>query len=418
MFEQRKRKGMKPRVSIVIPVYNGVNYLAEAIDSALAQTYENCEVIVVNDGSTDETEEIALSYGNQIRYFMKPNGGVASALNLGIKKMTGDYFAWLSHDDVYYPDKIETQINALERDGDMEAPLYGNWDILQMPEREIKPLAPEYRFSDYQLQNGVFPVMFGLVNGCTVLIHKSHFERVGLFDEELITAQDVDMWFRIFRNRHVVYVDKPLIKYRFHDEQGSKTIEAFQTNCQDIQLEMIESLEEREIEILFGGKYKLYFDMMMKSFECAWEKCLTKMKKLFVEQNEPTREYTYVEDGEIVLYCAGKNGCNLKRDLELRAVPVKFFSDSNPDLWGTIVQGCPCIKPELIPKTAWIIITKDNPEQLESQLFDSGYYKLTTYKKIAKQIYASYPNKDCVVKYIANNVTDLGMKEGEKYEVE
>ena len=81
--------GSKPLVSIVIPVYNGSNYMREAIDSALAQTYENVEIIVVNDGSTDdgETDRIARSYGDKIRYFAKDNGGVSSALNKGIKEM-------------------------------------------------------------------------------------------------------------------------------------------------------------------------------------------------------------------------------------------------------------------------------------------------------------------------------------------
>src|SRR5262245_26319850 len=97
-----------PRVSIIIPVFNGSNYLREAIDSALVQTYQNTEIIVVNDGSNDngKTREIALSYGQQIRYFEKENGGVSSALNMGICKMTGDYFSWLSHDDVYNPEKV------------------------------------------------------------------------------------------------------------------------------------------------------------------------------------------------------------------------------------------------------------------------------------------------------------------------
>ena len=105
----------KPMVSIVIPVYNGANYVREAIDSALAQTYKNVEVIVVNDGSKDDgaTERICLSYGNKIRYIQKENGGVSSALNMGIKNMKGEYFSWLSHDDKYEIDKIEKQISCL-----------------------------------------------------------------------------------------------------------------------------------------------------------------------------------------------------------------------------------------------------------------------------------------------------------------
>lgn len=104
-----------PMVSIIIPVYNGANYIREAIDSALNQTYDNIEVIVVNDGSRDKgkTEGIALSYGNKIRYYSKPNGGVATALNLGIEKMRGEYFSWLSHDDMYTPEKIAYEVEQL-----------------------------------------------------------------------------------------------------------------------------------------------------------------------------------------------------------------------------------------------------------------------------------------------------------------
>ena len=109
VHEAIERKGVvmsnDPLVSIVIPVYNGADYLSECIDSALAQTYSNIEILVINDGSVDDgaTEAVAQSYGDRIRYFRKENGGVSSALNLGIQHMRGDYFSWLSHDDRYEP---------------------------------------------------------------------------------------------------------------------------------------------------------------------------------------------------------------------------------------------------------------------------------------------------------------------------
>ena len=104
-----------PKISIVIPAYNASNYLAEAIDSALAQTYPNVEIIVVNDGSKDDgaTRAVALSYGDKIRYFEKENGGSSSALNVGIANMTGEWFSWLSHDDLYVPEKLEKQIESI-----------------------------------------------------------------------------------------------------------------------------------------------------------------------------------------------------------------------------------------------------------------------------------------------------------------
>jgi hypothetical protein len=88
-------KNQQPKISVVIPVYNGSNYLKFSIDSALKKSYKNIEVIVVNDGSSDQgkTEFVALSYGKKIRYYIKTNGGVASALNFGIKHMKGDYFS-------------------------------------------------------------------------------------------------------------------------------------------------------------------------------------------------------------------------------------------------------------------------------------------------------------------------------------
>ena len=102
-------KNFNPLVSIVIPVYNGSNYLREAINSALNQTYKNIEIVVVNDGSTDGglTEQVAKSFGDKIRYFSKENGGCGSALNCGIDAMKGGYFSWLSHDDLYTNDGFQ-----------------------------------------------------------------------------------------------------------------------------------------------------------------------------------------------------------------------------------------------------------------------------------------------------------------------
>ena len=105
-----------PKVSIVIPAYNAANYLAEAIDSALTQTYPNIEVIVVNDGSMDDgkTSIVASKYGGRICYFEKPNGGSSSALNKGIQEMTGEWFSWLSHDDLYYQIKYKSKLSFLK----------------------------------------------------------------------------------------------------------------------------------------------------------------------------------------------------------------------------------------------------------------------------------------------------------------
>jgi glycosyltransferase involved in cell wall biosynthesis len=112
---------IKPLVSIVIPLYNGANFLSEAINCALNQTYSNIEVIVINDGSKDDGagREVALSFGDKIRYFEQENGGVSAALNHGISKMNGEYFSWLSHDDLYTNDHIEKQVGLLSYNTDV-----------------------------------------------------------------------------------------------------------------------------------------------------------------------------------------------------------------------------------------------------------------------------------------------------------
>ena len=118
-------------VSIIIPVYNGSNYLKEAIESALGQTYKNIEILVINDGSNDKglTHNLAISFGDKIKYYKKENGGVASALNFGIVKMKGEYFSWLSHDDIYKPEKTELQIAFLNKNKDIKI-VGGNFESL------------------------------------------------------------------------------------------------------------------------------------------------------------------------------------------------------------------------------------------------------------------------------------------------
>jgi len=212
---------LDPLVSIIIPVYNGSNYMREAIDSALAQTYSNIEIIVVNDGSNDggKTRDIALSYGDKIRYFEKENGGVSTALNLGIKNMEGAYFSWLSHDDIYLPEKVQVEIDALRKAGDMSRVVYSNFLILKMPEGKIGEYEGNFPYRQEFLETGAFAPLFGFISGCTLLIPKFYFDVYGSFDETFRAVQDYKKWFEIFRGKRLVYVRQSLILSRQHAEQ-------------------------------------------------------------------------------------------------------------------------------------------------------------------------------------------------------
>lgn len=213
-------KVFNPLVSIIIPVYNGSNYVSEAINSALSQTYSNYEIIVINDGSKDngKTEKVVKSFGNKIRYYHKENGGVASALNFGIGKAKGDYISWLSHDDVYYETNIEEKINILKNQDNKEQCVLSNIDIIDKNGNYLYTNS----FPTAEEEYGIKLVINGYINGCALLIHKSYFEKYGLFDENLPTTQDYDMWYRMFNNNKILLTKKALIGSRCHDEQGSK----------------------------------------------------------------------------------------------------------------------------------------------------------------------------------------------------
>ncbi len=209
-----------PRVSIVIPVFNGANFLAEAIKSALAQTYKNLEIIVVNDGSNDngETERIAQSFGSAIRYFVKPNGGVASALNLAIREMKGDYFSWMSHDDLYTRDKIERQIMALPTATNGETIIYSDYYVFSDNPSTATPVHLE-QISPENFR--CWLTMGSALHGCTLLIPSIALEEFGGFNEELRTTQDYDLWFRLSEKYRFIHIAEVLVKARSHSKQGS-----------------------------------------------------------------------------------------------------------------------------------------------------------------------------------------------------
>jgi len=236
-----------PKVSIVIPVYNGSNYMREAIDSALAQTYKNIEVIVVNDGSNDggKTREMALSYGDRIRYFEKENGWVSTALNLGIQEMRGEYFSWLSHDDVYYPDKVQAEIEYIQAIGRPDIIVYSDWDHIDSKSQYINTQKAVY------CNPATFRLTFictGVISGCTLLIPRECFERFGTFDPALRYTQDYDLWFRFTSGCEFHHINRSLVKSRLHSAQVSaRTNIANFKACINLYLGFIKKISFEEI---------------------------------------------------------------------------------------------------------------------------------------------------------------------------
>ncbi len=214
-------KDISNLVSVAIPVYNGANYMREAIDSVLAQTYPNVEVLVVNDGSRDggATEEIGRSYGDRIRYFSKPNGGVASALNLALEKSKGEYFCWLSHDDIYLPEKVAKEMEKLLSFPERNAVVFCDYDVISPEGKYLHGSPKPYSFPPHQAAYHL--ILSQWLHCCTILAPKSLYIENGKFREDLPTTQDYDLLVKIGLKYPFVEIPDVLLKARSHPEQGS-----------------------------------------------------------------------------------------------------------------------------------------------------------------------------------------------------
>jgi glycosyltransferase involved in cell wall biosynthesis len=215
-----------PLVTAVIPVYNGERFLFETIESVLAQTYPNIECIVVNDGSTDDTGKVVQSFGDKVRYFEKPNGGVSSARNLGIEKAEGELIAFLDADDLWQPEKIEKQV-ALYREHQDVGMIYSGVRLVNetgIVHGEIKDgfdRDPLVRI--LMLETPVYLTM-------TALVPRKVLSIVGGFDERLSTSADADLACRIAMRFEMLAIDEALADYRQHAAQMHLNLAALEND--------------------------------------------------------------------------------------------------------------------------------------------------------------------------------------------
>ena len=199
---------MNELVSIIIPIYNYGHFLAEAIDSVINQTYRPIEVIVVDDGSTDNTANIATSYPD-VQYIYQPNQGVSVARNTGISKARGKFIAFLDADDIWLPDKLKIQIRNLEENPDIGYNIC-KMRIFIVPEADQNPWALSSLYMDEQI-------------GYTTLVTtKSVFEKVGDFDARYKAEEDFD-WFTRAKDAEVAMAILPdiLLNRRLHNNNLS-----------------------------------------------------------------------------------------------------------------------------------------------------------------------------------------------------
>ena len=227
-----------PKISVIIPVFNGTNYLREAIDSVLSQTYPNYELIVVDDGSTDETWQVIQSYGSSLRGIHKENGGVASALNCGIREAAGEYIAWLSHDDLFLPDKLERQVNFLQQFTQFKA-CYTDYYVIDAHGNILREVETPWYPREQAIR-----MLFSRqhIDGSTMLIERACFDRVGLFSEKLRYTQDAEMWLRMLRQFEIGRVPEKLGKQRSHPVRGSRNVKAHTDETQVMYSQIFQEL--------------------------------------------------------------------------------------------------------------------------------------------------------------------------------
>ncbi len=207
-----------PKVSIITPTYNCATFLPEAIDSVIAQTYQDYELLLIDDGSKDHTAKLATDYQRRfptkIRYIYQDNQGLANARNTAIRAATGEFFALLDADDVWLPKRLEEEVRVMESDPQIGL-VHANINWIAEDGTLIGIAERDQRYLSGPMFENIFLRRADIA--CpTVLFRKAACDRVGLFDPNLarLGCEDRELWLRIAQEFKVVYLNQVLANYR------------------------------------------------------------------------------------------------------------------------------------------------------------------------------------------------------------
>ena len=204
-----------PKITAIIPTYNRAHYLGIAIKSVLEQTFDNFELIVVDDGSSDNTRELVEEFSDQrIRYVYQKNRGISAAMNTGIRAARGCYVARLDSDDMWLPDMLETLAKVLDAHPKIGL-AYGK---AQAMNKDGEPFSQIRAYAGLYPEDSLRSMLCGdCICNIAILVRRSCFEKAGLFDESLLVNEDWDMWLRVALHYPFAFVDQVLARYRYHD---------------------------------------------------------------------------------------------------------------------------------------------------------------------------------------------------------
>jgi len=246
-------------ISVVIPTYNRASFILRALDSVLKQTVSVDEIIIIDDGSTDNTKDILKNY-TSIKYIYQNNQGVSSARNKGIQEAKNEWIAFLDSDDIWHKEKIEKQVSFHQTNTDI---LISHTDELWVRnDKIIKQKHHQLKPSGFCFVDNISSCKIG---PSTTIINRSILDDIGLFDEKLLVCEDYDLWLRISSKYNIGYIDEKLItKYAGHDNQLSFTtfaidkyrIQALEKHLNNSFHEEIKKEIENKCNVLLKGARK------------------------------------------------------------------------------------------------------------------------------------------------------------------
>jgi glycosyltransferase involved in cell wall biosynthesis len=205
-----------PTVSVIIHTFNNEKFIAETVESVLRQTYNDYEIVVVDDGSEDGTRDALLPYMQEIRYHYKENGGIASAKNAGISLSNSEFIAFLDHDDLWVPDKLKIQMEHFNSNPQIGL-VYAKYTSFRN-DKELRT-KPEKGYSGW-----IFKELLSksFIQTSTVVVKRECLDAVGPYDESFTLGDEYDMFLRVAKRFQCGFVDKELTRYRVHDRNASK----------------------------------------------------------------------------------------------------------------------------------------------------------------------------------------------------
>lgn len=255
-------------VSVIIPTYNSAPLISKAINSVLNQTYQDFEIIIIDDGSTDNTAEVIETFkDSRIKYIKQENAGPAQARNNGIQSAKGEYIAFLDADDTWTPDKLELQLEAFKTYPDVSM-VYSGLEIRNFD--ETYSYTDSFRNFDNNLKLLRYLFFHHVAIMPAVMIKKSILDEVGHFNPELYTGEDWDLWLRLANKSNFHYIDKSLvIRYKPNTSITSRADYSVTERCHKTVLDSFFALDnlEPKIKKLKSRAYSfIYYDVSRLHF--------------------------------------------------------------------------------------------------------------------------------------------------------